>query len=218
MRLLSLKIFSYFLFFLFLNNNAFSQTAADRDEQIRRELEIMMKARDEMLRSLLDDSAFNDFDKRFEDMIKRFNLKDFDLNGFDTDGKILGEYDWQETNIERIFLLKVKQIKDKPLDIKIEKGKIHLKGDVEVSSEENNHSKKRQNSHIHFERSISIPEDVDQTNPSFDNKEGVLYIKFKKLVHTKKKERILNKSKDQLPEKSNDTPRPINKENNDLII
>ena len=218
MRLLSLKTFSYFILFLFLNINAFSQTTADRDEQIRRELEIMLKARDEMLRSLLDDSAFNDFDKRFEDMIKRFNLKDFNLNGFDTDGKILGEYDWQETNTERIFLLKVKQIKDKPRDIKIEKGKIHLKGDVEVISEENNHSKRKQATHIHFERSISIPEDVDQSNPSFDNKEGVLYIKFKKVVRAKKSERILNKIKEQLPEKSNDSPRPINKDNNDLSI
>jgi HSP20 family molecular chaperone IbpA len=209
MRLLNLRIFSLIFLILIFQFNAFSQISPERDEQIKRELEAMLKARDEMLRSLLDDSAFNDFDKRFEDMIKRFNLQNFDQNGFDTDGKILGEYDWQESNTERIFMLKVKQIKDKPLDIKIEKGKIILKGDVEAISEEYNHVKQKKISHIHFERSVLIPIDVDQTNPSFENKNGVLLIKFKKISRSKKS----------LPSvKSIDSPRPLDKDNSDLSI
>ncbi len=213
-----MKIFSLIFFTVCICSNVFSQTANDRDEQIKRELEMMLKARDEMLRSLLDDSAFNDFDKRFEDMIKRFNLHDFDLSGFDTNGKILGEYDWQESNTERLFLLKVKQIKDKPLDIKIEKGKIFLKGELETTSEDNAKGKKTKIGHIHFERSILIPEDVDQANPVFENKEGVLIIKFKKKTHSKKAEQGHNKIKVQTPGKSIESPKPISKDINDLSI
>ena len=218
MKLLNSKAFRIFLINFFIITKAFSQSASERDELIKRQLEEMLKARDEMLKSLLNDSAFKDFDKHFEDMTKKFNLQNFEQNGFDTDGKILGEYDWQENDSEKIFLLKVKQIKDQPLDIKIEKGKILLKGDVEAISAEKGNLKKKKISKIHFERSISIPSDVDQSNPIFENKNGVVLIKFKKLNHSKKHSGNQPKQKVISPDNSVDMPTPIDKDIDDLSI
>jgi HSP20 family molecular chaperone IbpA len=220
MKLLNLKAFNILFLFLILifHSIVFAESKVDREEQIKRQLEEMLRARDEMLRSLLDDSAFSDFDTKFEDMIKRFNLQNFDHSGFDTDEKILGEYDWQESESERTFVLKVKQIKDRPLDIKIEKGKIMLKGDVEAVSELKGHLKKKNITKIHFERSISIPPDVDQSNPTFENKDGVLFIKFKKLVHPARPGSKPKRATQNPPDNSVDSLQPVSKDNNDLSI
>lgn len=169
------------IFSIFVSSTLFAQSnRSDLDQQIKE----IMKAREEMLKSLLEDSAFENFDSRFEDLVKRFQQSNFDLSGMSgfTDGPIVGEYDWRETATHQIFVLKVKQIKDRPLDIKIEKGRILLKGDVESVRENTSMDKKKtkQISKVHFERSFSIPDGVDQANPTFDNKDGELLIKFKK--------------------------------------
>lgn len=160
------------------------------NENIDREIEDLMKARDEMIRSLLNDSAFSQFDDQFQD---RFNnlIKKFEQNNFGgmpdlQMGAVVGEYDWRETDTQQILVIKVKQIKDKPLDIKIEKGQVRLKGDVE-EVRANSSRKNKKISKVHFERSFSIPDGVDQTTPEFENKDGELLIKFKKLSVSRSK-------------------------------
>jgi HSP20 family molecular chaperone IbpA len=108
-----------------------------------------------------------------EKLMQSFDNEDFFSGGNDT----VGEYGWHETKTQQVLSLKVKQIKDRPLDIKINKGQITIKGDVESQIEQG--SKKRV-SKMHFERVFSIPDGVDQTNPEFENKQGELLIKFKK--------------------------------------
>lgn len=167
-----MKIIFIFLFALKL-------LAADsQEEQMRRQIEEVMKARDEILKSLMDDSSYQDLNSRMERLMKDFDTEDF----FQNRNAVVGEYDWLDTKTHKILSLKIKQIKDQPLDIKINKGQIILKGDVE--SQSGNKDKKRI-SKVHFERVFSIPPGVDQNNPEFENKNGEFLIKFKKKMVSK---------------------------------
>jgi HSP20 family molecular chaperone IbpA len=161
------------------------------------------------MNSLLDDSGFQNFDKHFEDLVKKFEQNNFSLGQAPDDGDVVGEYDWRETLTHQILVLKVKQVKNKPLDIKIEKGQIKLKGDVE--SVDLNNPKSKSFTKVHFERSFSIPAGVDQTKPEFENKAGELLIKFKKLKPSKTlpKANIVDPLKQQLP---------ISKDQDDVTI
>jgi HSP20 family molecular chaperone IbpA len=159
------------LFLVFSSSNLWAQSSSEMEKQ----LEEIMKAREEMFKMLMDDSSFDSFDKRFENMVKKFQQ----AGGFgleQSDDPIVGEYDWLKTPTHKILKLKVKQVKDKPLDIKIENGMIRLKGDVETIDGEGQNTVKRK---VSFQRAFSLPDDVDQTNPEFENKEGSLLIKFK---------------------------------------
>jgi HSP20 family molecular chaperone IbpA len=164
---------------LILSLNLFAQTKEEREMQ--RQFEEIMKARAEMIKSLFDDSDtdFGGLDRKFEDLIKNFDRGSFPTIANQEAGEVIGEYDWRETPTHQVFALKVKQIKDKPLDIKIEKGQIKLKGDVESVDVKNPKSKRI--TKVHFERTFSIPDGVDQGNPEFENKAGELLIKFKKI-------------------------------------
>lgn len=187
--------------------SSFGETS--QEQEVQRQINELMKAREEMLKSLLNDSGFQNFDKQFEDLIKRFDKENFG-SGPDMDAsEVIGEYDWRETPTHQVFVLKVKQIKDKPLDIKIEKGQIKLKGDVESVDLSNPKSKK--NTNVHFEKTFAIPIGVDQSNPEFENKAGELLIKFKKLKATKAPPKIKNTIKEE-------QRRPIDKDADDLTI
>jgi HSP20 family molecular chaperone IbpA len=122
-------------------------------------------------------------EKRMLEMMKRFEDgafdQDFDSSSFFKNSNSFG-YDWREDETYKILSLKVKQVKDRPLDIKIEKGMIKIKGSVE----ENSSGKKYMSQ---FERTYSIPHGVDEKNPEFENKEGEVLIKFKKISKKKKK-------------------------------
>lgn len=180
--------------FIFLAVNLCQAGTAEQDEQMRRQIEEVMKARDEILKTLMDDSDFQDMATRMEKLMK--SLNDNDDFSFGRNA-VVGEYDWLETKTHRILSVKVKQIKDHPLDIKINKGQISFKGDVESQSK-SSHNKKI--SKVHFERTFSLPDDVDQTNPEFENKEGELLIKFKKKIATApKKEKGPEKDKNLVP-------------------
>src|SRR4051794_29627708 len=105
----------FLLLSLLFSLNLSAQTGQD---DMDRQIKEMMKARDEMLKSLLNDEEFQNFDKHFEDLIKNFQHQSFgdeDMMG----GSVVGEYDWRETETHKIFVLKVTQVKDHPLDIKI---------------------------------------------------------------------------------------------------
>ena len=195
--------------FIVFSTVAISQTDRASLER-QRQIEEIMKVREEMIKSLLNDSAFQNFDNRFEDLVKKFQQESFGgMPGMD-EGTVFGEYDWRETETQQILVLKVKQIKDRPLDIKIEKGQIKLKGDVE-SVEVDHQKRRKQVTKVHFERSFSIPEGVDQNNPEFETKDGELLIKFKKLNSSK----APLKSKSKIPENKLE---PVGIEKGDTII
>lgn len=154
--------------------------ADTRQDEMQKQIEEVMRARDEMLKMLMDDSNFQDMNARMEKLMKNFgngNAEDF-FSGLG-EGDVVGEYEWRETKTHQILSLKVKQIKDRPLDIKIKKGKIVMKGDVESQTAKEN---RKTITRVRFEREFSIPAGVDETNPEFENKKGELLIKFKKKV------------------------------------
>lgn len=164
-----------------------------QDDQFQKQIEEIMRAREEMLKSLMDDSTGSDMEKRMLDMMKRFSgpgLDDSSMGFGDFGGVAVGEYDWIDTSTHKILKIKVQQVKDRPLDIKIEKGFIKIKGDV-VSSVGNGNNKVVRK--VNFERSFSLPNDVDQTNPEFENKAGEVLIKFKRLSAIPTKTKMLKK-------------------------
>lgn len=207
-----------FLLTLFFGLNVFAQTSQlNQDEQFQKQFEEIMKAREEMFNSLMDDSAFGDMEKHMLDMMKRFGGANSNP-GFgmeDLEGPVVGEYDWVDTDTHKILQIKVKQIKNKPLDIKIEKGMINIKGDVEAveGSGKNKLVKK-----THFERSFSIPAEVDQTSPEFENKDGLMLIKFKRLANAKMPRHAPStKTLPKAPAPTDDR-QPITPESSDLSI
>lgn len=150
-----------------------------QDEQFQKQIEEIMKAREEMLKSLMDGNG--DMEQKMMEMMRKFSQQG-GMPGFDIgelEGPVVGEYDWIITDTQKILKIKVKQIKDKPLDIKIEKGMVKIKGDVESTQ---GTGKKKVVRKVNFERSFSLPDDVDQTSPEFENKDGEFLIKFKRLV------------------------------------
>ncbi|MBC7428695.1 MAG: Hsp20/alpha crystallin family protein [Bacteriovorax sp.] len=172
-----------FFLFIFLSTTLFAKTKNELEQQqeFHSQLEEIMKVREEMLKALMDDSASGSFEKRMNEIMKRFS-DESDFGFGQMEGPVVGEYDWIENDTTKTLKIKVKQIKDHPLDIKIQKGEIKIKGDVESVEGQ---GKRKVSRKINFERSFSLPEDVDQTSPEFENKNGEMLIKFKKLKITK---------------------------------
>lgn len=184
---------------LLLGINFSSNSHAQSQEEMRKQIEEIMKARDEMFRSLFDDSGFghSGMDQRMEEMIKRFdNWPNFGDEQMDL-GSSFSDSSWTQTNTHRVLTIKVKQIKDRPLDIKINNGMITLKGDTELEMG-------GRKSIMKFERSFSIPKDVDEANPEFGNLSDQIIIKFK-FKNLSKAPSKQNKSGDKAPLK---TPAP----------
>ena len=196
-----IKVIVFILFTL--SFYSFAQT--NEEQEVQLQMDQLRKVQDQMIKSMLDDTSFKDFDEQFKSLVKKFEQESYGSVG----GEVFGEYDWRETETQQILVLKVVQSKDKPLDIKIEKGQIKFKGDVQSVDVSN--PKSRKSRAVHFERSFAIPAGVDQANPEFENKAGELLIKFKKL-NVAKVVPNLNKIK------SRDQRRPISKEADDLTL
>lgn len=172
---------------IFLFANIATPNIYAQDEQFQKQIEEIMKAREEMLKSLMDGNG--DMEQKMMEMMRKFSQQG-GMPGFDIgelEGPVVGEYDWIITDTHKILKIKVKQIKDKPLDIKIEKGMVKIKGDVESTS---GNGKKKVMRKVNFERSFSLPDDVDQTSPEFENKDGEFLIKFKRLGTAKFKTKL----------------------------
>lgn len=162
---------------VFSSVNTYAQSSQDIMEEF-------MKMRKEMLDSIMSDS-FNgdDFEGRVMEMMKQMDKQMGQGRPMDAwpdihDSFNLGGANWTESETHRVLTVKVKQIKDKPLDIKIQNGMITLKGQTESSV---GNSKSISN----FQKSYSIPSDVDQSNPEFENSADQILIKFKKLNQSK---------------------------------
>ncbi len=200
------------LLFCFQFDAVNAQNSNDRQVEMQRQIESIIKARNAMIRSLLDDSNLGGLDKHFEDLLKNFDIDNIENFGTNNLNPVVGEYDWRDFDNEVIFVLKVKQIKDKPLDIKIEKGMIRIKGDVQVVSQNETKNIKKK-AKVHFERSFIIPNGVDETSPEFETKSGELLIKFKK---NRDKVKIKNPFKKGLKSPGQDDRRPVDKSVDDL--
>ena len=150
-----------------------------RQDEFYKMIEEMRARHRDLVRGLLNDQE--DFGDLFKQMEERLNAQGFGNVFENRFNPVVGEYDWLEDESSRTLKLKVTQIKDKPLEIKVEKKMLSIKGNVESVSET---PKGKSRSVVYFERSFSIPDDVDSENPSFENKNGEFLIKFPKLKNT----------------------------------
>ncbi len=202
-----------FLVFIF-SSLSYAQNMSPEQKEIQKQIEEIMRNREEMLRSLFDDDSFKDMENRMQEMMKRFSGKDFNFNSDSFfGGAVVGQYDWVEDDKYKVLKIKVTQIKDRPLDIKIEKGQIKIKGDVETV--ENQKSKNKVKQKVHFERIFSIPAGVDEKNPEFENKDGELLIKFKKTSLTGKAQKRPSNSEKEASE-NNEERKPISPDEKDI--
>jgi HSP20 family molecular chaperone IbpA len=198
------------LLMIFLLANIFASKLYAQDEQFQKQVEEIMKAREEMLNSLINGNG--DMEQKMLEMMRRFSQQG-GLPSFDDEelgGPVVGEYDWIVTDAHKILKIKVKQLKDRPLDIKIEKGMLKIKGDVESTQ---GAGKKKIVRKVNFERSFSLPDDVDQTSPEFENKDGEFLIKFKRLAITRFKKTVPT-----APIKKSDERVPVSPNSDDLNI
>lgn len=158
------------------------------DEEFRQSLLEKIKKDREVIENLLGGGLFKQFDKKLEEMLKHFDSgfykqfdkdfeKFFDDENFEKMFKNAnphqfmdkGEMKWMETPKERILILKLEMAKDAPMDIRIEKGKIFIKGKVVKGTRE-----------VEVEREVSIPRDVHGDQAKFENEEGRILIKLPK--------------------------------------
>ncbi len=165
-----------FLFFQVISQNVFAQSS---DQEFRKMLEDMQKRHREFLNSFFSDDA--DMGSLFDQMDKNFS-DDFGLFFKDINNPVVGSYDWVEDANFKILKIKITPVKDKPLDIKVENHQIKIKGLVE---NQNENKKVKEKTIVTFERVFSLPEDIDETNPKFENTNGEYLIKFPKLKGAK---------------------------------
>jgi HSP20 family molecular chaperone IbpA len=149
----------------------------------------------EMIRKLIGADHFKQMDERLEMLMKKFmNSNDnddiekfFDRSHFDKfmqdwnphQGLDEGETHWMETPTERILILKLKQTKDSPIDIKIQNNIINVSGKNIIKSGQGT-------SISSFSKSESVPTDVDANSAEIENKNGDIQVRFKKLTAAKK--------------------------------
>lgn len=205
-----MKKIVFSLCLLFSSFSLYAQNS--QEDQFQKQIEEIMKAREEMFRSILDDSTMRDFESRMQEMMKRFNGPDFDLSDFES--PVIGQYDWEVTETQKILKLKVKQAPGHPLDIKIEQGMIKIKGDVVATQGSGKNKVTRKSS---FQRSFSLPDDIDQNNPEFENKDGEVWIKFKRLAPGAVSKKELKKKAPKNDAKTEERT-PVGSEGDDLKI
>ncbi len=213
---MKIKLAKLFIIFFTLNSElGFAQNIdqiPSRQDDFLKMVEEMQKRQREMIRSLFNDDG--SFGKSFDDMEKEFDQFGFGDSFGLKNNPIVGEYDWVDDGQNKTLKLKVTQVKDRPLDIKIKDGMIHLKGIVE-SVEKNSKSV------VSFQRSFSIPLDVDQNNPSFESKEGEILIKFPKLNKTSSPLKLQKHNTDQEKNLNDQKPmdrQPLKEEQGDLKL
>ncbi|GEM_PF-7090330 len=95
------------------------------------------------------------------------------------------EFKWSETPTERILVVKVKSIKDGPLDIKIENGLISISRTIEREEEQSTPSSgtvQKSYSTKSFSKSLSVPNDTDGERAIIENnKANEIVIRLPKL-------------------------------------
>lgn len=164
------------LFFL-ISFNLLAQTPQETIEQFQKEMEEERRAIFKMLGHDFDAFQNGDFEKliqKFMERSQRDFFKDENFNQFFKEwnpyGKMgSGESHWIETPKERILIIKIDEIKDTPIDIKINKGVI------KVSAQ-----KKTQGELYTFNQSYSVPNDTDPNSAVIENKNGEIQVRFTK--------------------------------------
>lgn len=187
------------------------QAQRERLETLQKQLEGMQEMMNKNMRKNFEemDQMMKQFEKGFQDdffeddffqgdssLQKRLNqlLHGFGNIEFDRDR----DYKWKETPKERILELKFVPVKDSPVDIKVTKDKITIKGKSESKQKTIVNGKVQELiSIINFDKSLSVPADVDGNKAIIEEMKGGIRIRLpKKHVMSKDLKKPLKPSKD----------------------
>jgi HSP20 family molecular chaperone IbpA len=224
----SRRVFLIIIFTIFNLNSSFAQNNGQPD--IDKATEQLLKEYQREIEEMMKSPTFKGLGRMFEQMMQDMDqdiakdLENFFQNGqFDTllrssdiFGQMqIGQGEWIETPKERILVLKFKSTENSPLDIKVENGKITIKGQIVVETKEQfaggGESISRSVRSINQE--YMVPEDVDAGSVNFENKDGEILMKFTKKAFASK----LEKSKEK-PSRPKDERRPLVPKKGDVTI
>lgn len=152
-------------------------------EQMQRQLELMRKMMDEAFggqdqgldkmfdqfhRDFFDDDFFQDpfFGPRSRDLFEKFEDMEFDYQR---------DYRWDENDNERILTFKFKPLKDTPIDIKVTKDTVTIKGKVKIErSNDELNNRLKSISIKEFHKTIPVPQDCEGSKAKIEQtKEGI---------------------------------------------
>lgn len=200
--------------FVSLNVNAETkQEKKSRQSKALNNWQQQLKKDRETIRQMLGVDMFTGFDQRFEKLLEDFYAKkDGDIDKFFEDDQFDQFLDlwhpfdgmknmderWIETPQSRILVFKIpgnnKKQSDQqppPVDIKIEKGLIHISGKTITETKFGNSVSTSTSS---FQQVFQVPDDVDANKVEFENKNGEILIKFPKSKIASKKHVVPNKN------------------------
>ena len=164
----------YFLMFLLFSNLCFSQDQQSAGSM----LEQMIQQQKKMLEMMKEDSS--SFDEYVNKMFERMRGSAFGT--FDGDTFQLQRDNirtsWEETPGEFIYIIQYK--KGDSVNIDIKDGMVILSG-MQTKEVKNQKGEVVNRSQSSFQRSESIPSNVDIKNPEFKNKKELIQIVFKKI-------------------------------------
>jgi len=179
-----------------------------KQKEIQKSLRQQMNKQNEKLSDFMGSDSFKMYDQLMKEMLKSFEdsfkgmdwdsmdkevLKDFNkifkpgsrgftnpLNPFNN--QRLGQiHKWVETKKYRVLELHLNPQKDTPLDIKIEKGLVKVKGQFIIEkSEKTKNSKSYSKQLVSLDRQFTIPEDCIEEKVEFEHKKDKILIKFPK--------------------------------------
>ena len=204
-------------------NRRFRKSLIDKLNQEKKQIEKLLgvdiyKQFDGQFEKLLEE-----FDKGFYDNMQKIfeddtfnplfqNAKKFEY-GFGAIGK------WSENDFERIFLINQEFSKDAPLDIKVEKQLIKIKGTIEKKFKRRGpNGDIAQVQKMSVNQEISVPHDVFAEKAKFDQKNNKVRIRFPKKNAPKDKLHEKTNSSLETQEEKDNGLKPLKKRSGDTTI
>lgn len=194
------------LSFLLLGFSVFAQNQQGFiDNDIESQVQEMMQRQRRMLDTLMKDRS--QFDEYVKELFKRMeNEGAFQMprGNFRFDQSTL-KTKWTESDDSRVLIVYTSS-KDDKVNIDIKDGLITLSGSKTIKENltGNTQASSYSTRTYNFQKSLSIPGDVDVESVKFKSQEGHLHIVFKKLNALNKKEIKPKRRPIQLPKKSRD--------------
>ncbi|MBT7609108.1 MAG: hypothetical protein HN576_05095 [Bacteriovoracaceae bacterium] len=207
-----------FLTLILLSSPSYSQSTTEKrnetNKKFRKSLVDKLNQEKKLLEKLLGVGIYKQFDGKFEKLLEQFDdgfhdnmdkiFKNNNFNSFFQDADQfqfgfgpMGK--WSETGGHRIYTLLQNFPKNTPLDLKIEKNRISIKGVIEKSFKKRGRKGEiAEVKRMSVNQEIRIPHDVYAEKASFDQFNGKTRIFFPKKNPSKIQKKSSNKQKNGL--------------------
>ena len=170
-------VFKFFFSLLFISSLVLAQTTLDLDQQIQ---DMMNRQRD-LIESMMKDE--DEFNKRVEQLFEKLHKQ----GAFGSLNKKLFEFrnsvvntKWVEVENKKKLIIDLDPKEDK-VNIDIKSGIITIKGKKKVMNKFKGQKDSYGHSMHNFQKSLSLPNDIDQTSAKFKTENGKIVVVFDKL-------------------------------------